>query len=643
MSKSTYIVDCETNDLTGYTKLHNVVFRSLENEVTVFRNVAENEDTKDSVRQFIAEGVSALVGHNIIGFDLGVLNHFLNLDLRVGSSIEIIDTLVLSRMLNYNQKGGHSLEEWGSYFKKPKSAHSDFSQWSQALEERCIQDTEINLSLYKHFEKYLNSPRYKAPIELEHLTTALCYTIGHTNGILFNKPKAITLRDNLRVSVNNLLISLRKGFPKVSRVVKVVSPKLTKKGTLHNKDFRFVSDGDLTPFSPDAPFSVFEWVEFNPNSPRQRVERLNAAGWKPFNKTKGHIKALRDPTTTKEKLAEYQIYGWTCDEENLATLPPDAPEAARKLKEMILQSSRLGDLEEWLGACSLNSDDPRGYCRIHPTLTNPGAWTMRVSHQKPNMANIPATLDRRGRPAYLGHECRSLWTVPEGYKLVGVDADSIQLRIFAHLCEDSRLIAAISRGVKEEKTDIHHLNLAVMHPICKTREVAKTYIYALLLGAGLGKQAEILGCTKHEASVALKRMLEYYPGWKKLINGRLAREGQNGYIEALDQRYLIIPEPRQALAAHLQSGEKIIMAKAAQNWIKVLDKDCKDDYKLVNWVHDEWQTEVRDGEYYADATIPEWVAMCQVEGLEEAGRQLNMIIPITGGKPKIGDTWAETH
>ena len=630
MSKKAYVVDTETNGLTGYTKLHCIVFRSVDtNEVTTFRNVHTDRHT---CTDFINSNVGHWIGHNFIGSDRDVIHHFLRIAIPID---EITDTLVISRMLNYNQKGGHSLEEWGSYFKLPKSTHSDFSEWSLPLEERCIKDTEINLRLYKHFEKYLTSPRYIDAVRLEHLTTALCISIGN-NGFTFDLPKAISLRDTLSMSVNNLLNNLRKGFPKVSKVLKEVNPKLTKKGTLNSKDFRFVSDGDLTPYSPDAPFSVFEWVEFNPNSPRQRVERLNAAGWKPFNKTKGHIQALRDKDTPKEKLAEYQKYGWTCDEENLATLPDTAPEAARSLKEMILQTSRLGDLNEWISASAGLPVDSRGYPRVHPTLTNPGAWTMRVSHQKPNMANIPATLDRRGRPAFLGHECRSLWTVPEGYKLVGVDADSIQLRIFAHLCEDLRLIAAIEKGQKEEKTDIHHLNLAVMHPICKTREVAKTYIYALLLGAGLGKQAEILGCTKHEASVALKRMLEYYPGWKKLINGRLAREGQKGYIECLDGRYLIIPEPRQALAAHLQSGEKIIMAKAAQNWINDLrGLDCE--YKLVNWVHDEFQTEVLDIDGW-----PENLAERQICGIVDAGVQLKMIIPLAGNY-KIGDTWASTH
>jgi len=643
LSKSTYIVDTETNALVNYTKLHNVVFREVEtDEVTVFRHLETDAGQKAAARQFVTSSVSTLVGHNILGFDCGVLRHFGIVDSFEG--IELIDTLVLSRMLNYNQKGGHSLEEWGRYFGIPKSSFSDFSEWSQELEDRCILDTEINKKLYGHFEKYLNSPRYKAPIELELLTTALCISTGN-NGMLFDKPKAIALRDTLSLSVNNLLISLTKDYPKVSREVRVISPCLTSKGTLHSKDFRWMTgEKDYRPYTVGSEFSLFEWVEFNPNSPRQRIERLNSAGWKPTEKTKGHIQALRDKTTTKEKLDHYKIYGWTCSEENLATLPPDAPESIRKLKDWLLMSSRLGDLTEWISACTGSVSDPRGYCRVHATLTNPGAWTMRVSHQKPNMANIPATLDRRGNPAFLGEECRSLWTVPEGYKLVGVDADSIQLRIFAHLCEDERLIASISRGVKSEKTDIHHLNLQVMHPICKTREVAKTYIYALLLGAGLGKQAEILGCTKHEASQALKRILDYYPGWKKLVNGRLSREGSNGYIEALDGRYLLIPEPRQALAAHLQSGEKIIMAKAAQNWTKWLE-DYTEYYKLVNWVHDEWQTEVLDRTFEGmdPSDLPNYIANIQVEGLEEAGRQLNMNIVITGGKPKIGDNWAETH
>lgn len=774
MDKKSYIVDCETDALTGYTKLWNVVFRRVPseheergetNEVTVFRNV---HNDPEPCRSFVQSSVGHWIGHNFIGFDRGVIQYFLGIDIEPTS---ITDTLVISRMLNYNQPGGHSLEAWGRHFGITKSEFNDFSQWSQELEDRCVSDTLINLKLYQKFKLYIDSPRWGAAFRLEHLTTEITSLI-YTLGITFDLPKANILINTLTKLTEATRDSLDVSFPPRSKEIRTIVPVLTKQGTLHSKDFRWLEDKDLRPFTADAPFSLFDFVSFNPMSSTQRVERLNEAGWKPVNKTKGHLEAIRNKDV--KKLEHYKIYGYKTDEENLSTLPEtedlelwrdrwvlklkpsltsssnsgskkktetstdttllpthlstlhgkkvietdfldhstelivkmltrcgvskedvarfvestkdswlitviaqdmyvdcSAPTVicaldgmkytetlsktissitgGRRLAEFLLLESRLGDLKEWVGLCAGSPVDSRGYCRVHGTLTNPGAWTMRVSHQRPNMANIPAVLNRKGLPALYGKELRELWTVPEGYKLVGVDADSIQLRIFAHLCEDEKLIAAISRGRKEDKSDIHNVNKDIIGDDCKSREVAKTYIYALLLGAGLAKQASVLDCTKHEASQALKRILDYYPGWKRLISGRLSQEGERGYIECLDGRYLPLPEPRLALAGHLQSGEKIIMSQAMQNWIRQFQEaekwfdEIRNNYNLVNWVHDEWQTEVKDlGLKGHDGFLPEYIARGQVQGIVQAGRDFKMNIELAGNY-KVGLTWADTH
>ena len=38
----------------------------------------------------------------------------------------------------------------------------------------------------------------------------------------------------------------------------------------------------------------YDFIEFNPASPKMRIERLWEAGWKPFEKTKGHIDYERE-------------------------------------------------------------------------------------------------------------------------------------------------------------------------------------------------------------------------------------------------------------------------------------------------------------------------------------------------------------
>src|SRR5690606_36965042 len=106
----------------------------------------------------------------------------------------------------------------------------------------------------------------------------------------------------------------------------------------------------------------------------------------------------------------------------------------------------------------------------------------------------------------------SLWVARPGYRLVGTDADGLQMRIFAHKVNDEELINALIKGTKEDKTDIHSLHQRKLGESCKSRDSAKTFIYAWLLGAGNGKVAEILETTPANAKRAVTSFIESYPG-----------------------------------------------------------------------------------------------------------------------------------
>ena len=49
-------------------------------------------------------------------------------------------------------------------------------------------------------------------------------------------------------------------------------------------------------------------------------------------------------------------------------------------------------------------------------------------------------------------KCRSCWTIPDGYKLVGIDASGLELRMLAHYMDDSDYIEEVING------DIHTTN-----------------------------------------------------------------------------------------------------------------------------------------------------------------------------------------
>ena len=634
----TYVIDTETNALENYTKLHVIVVRDVDtgNVLCVSRGMDEHA----GFLNFISNNPGCrYVGHHIVGFDYTVLRHFFpTID---WTSYDWLDTLIVSRLLNYNKPGGHSLEAWGEYFGEPKSKFSNFEEWSQELEDRCISDTLITLKLYNFLRKYIDEPDWQPTISLEHDSAFLCLDL-HNNGFAFDYEKAKSLQTELQTKVTTLRDSFTSIFLPKAVPIRQVNPRTTKSGALNANDFRWLEDKDLRPFTPDAPFTLFTYEEFNPNSTKQRVERLNEAGWRPYNRTKGHLKALQDYERAKrnrstnkqvledleKRLEHFRVYGWSVDDENLETLPDTAPEAVKKFVEYLLLASRLSSVEEWL---NLNNEKTG---RIHAQFNHIGSWTHRKSHQHPNMANVPSLVNRKGLPQPYGAEFRSLFKAPDKRVLVGVDAEGIQLRVFAHLCNDLRLITAIEKGRKEDGTDIHTLNKNVLDTICNSREVAKTYIYALLLTAGLAKQASILNCSKADALEGLKRILEYYPGWQDLREGRLKQEGIKGLFVGLDGRKVMVPSPHKVLAGHLQNGESVIMKMAARVWNKELRK-LQIPYLFVDDVHDEWQTE----------TLPEFakiVGEVQTASIVQVGEELGLRCKLAG-KAIIGLNWKETH
>lgn len=631
------ILDIETEGLVSPQKIWVTVLRDTEtNAVTVFKDL--HCDTQEQLRfRSALEDTDYIIGHNLIQFDWPVLvSHVPGLDL----DFPCVDTLVVSRLLHYDIEGGHSLEAWGNRLGYPKSAFSDFSKYSLDMEKYCIQDTLVTLKLYQEFSKYIHSDQWKLSLAVEHDIAKISREMSD-NGFAFDIKKAKKLQEEIEARVVSLDNELVSSFHPRTTCVRVVTPKATKHGTLSRVDFRWSISSDLSAYSVDAPFSLVEWIPFNPGSPKQIVERLNEAGWKPFEKTKGHQQTERELRWCKdknrraeleEKLQEYKVYGWKVSEDNLKTLPADAPEAARKLVQRLLLASRRSTLETWIKAYKPTTE------RIHGSFNHIGAWTGRMSHNNPNIANIPS-----GDTEY-AHDMRCLWRAGSDRLLVGVDADGIQLRVLAHYMDDPRFTEALINGDKKSGTDAHTLNRkALGEHICKSRDDAKTFIYAWLLGAGILKIASILGCTLDEAAIACNNFLEAYPGLHALKTKQIPADATRGYFLGLDQRLVVCNTEHLMLAGYLQNGESVIMKHANVLWRNRLIKENVP-FKQVNFVHDEWQTETVN-----DLEIARYIARTQADSIREVGEMLGLKCPLAGstinseGKETIGLTWYETH
>jgi len=659
------VLDIEANGLENPDKIWCIVCKDIDTEETrIFRDVQESPEA------FIkfAGTVDTVIGHNILGYDLPVIHRLLipcglssHWDIYSNSTAEtklkVFDTLCMSKLVDYSRLQGHSLDAFGREIGQEKLENKStlfFKQWSQELEDYCVRDVEINhqvfLKLVADLPDWERSGCLQTEQSFQRVLNAL-----HENGFYFNLNRATGYLETITADLAKLDGDILNAFPARPTAIREIHPKLTKFGTLNRSDFRWIKDGDLSEYN-GGPFTRIAWKEFNPSSHKQIVDVLQQAGWHPTDKTKTHIETEREinrlkyshsPTkeldlnTLNGKLETLKVYGYKINEENLSTLPSSSPAPARLLAKRIVLESRRRTLTEW---CDLVQPDGR----IHGKFYGIGAWTHRMAHQEPNTANIPNEFREDGSKKFFGKELRSLWCAPKKRLLVGVDAEGIQLRIFAHYVNDPELTQSLVDGRKDNKTDPHSLNQRVLGEICKTRAAAKRFLYALLLGGGVGKFAEILDCSQEQAREAVDKFNERYPGFNVLKRERFPADAKAGYFTGLDGRKVLIPgntvgdRRHLCMSGYLQNGEAIVMKRATLKWFdKLAGMDCK----LVNFVHDEWQTETPN-----NMEVALEIAKMQADSLRIVGEELGLNCPLAGSywnedkkDYTIGTNWYVTH
>ena len=180
----TAVFDIETNGLSFTTedpRIHCIAVHWAEDERTeVFNDERYSESAKElpmgsnySITTALSnlEVADVIIGHNIIGYDLPYINHIYPWFNPRGT---IIDTLLLSRLyhpnlLDIDKKnawenmptklyGSHSLKAYGyrlGVYKGDFGETSDWKEWSQEMQDYCVQDVKVTEKLCDHFHPYL--------------------------------------------------------------------------------------------------------------------------------------------------------------------------------------------------------------------------------------------------------------------------------------------------------------------------------------------------------------------------------------------------------------------------------------------------------------------------------------------------------
>ena len=510
-----------------------------------------------------------VIGHNIIGFDIPVVNKIFGYD--VFENCKVTDTLVLSRLLNPMIDGGHSLKNWGTKLGQNKIHFEQFDYFSEDMLTYCRNDVELTERLYKFLMK--KTTNFGQSIELEHRVAQIIQK-QHERGFKINVVEAYELQSKFQEDMNDLTTKVRQTFPPM-KVEEEFIPKSNNKARGYVKG---------------VPFTKVKYKEFNLGSRQQIAERLMLLGWKPKKKTdKGHV---------------------IVDEKVLSEIH-NIPEA-KLINRFLMLQKRIAQVNSWIEGIKEDG-------RVHGKVITNGTITGRMSHQSPNMAQIPAVYSPYGK------ECRALWTVNKGYKLVGVDASGLELRMLAHYMNDERYTHEVVNG------DIHTTNQTAAG--LESRDKAKTFIYAFIYGAGSKKIGSIIGGSERDGERAKEKFLRATPSLRSLRE-KVERVAQRRWVRGLDQRKIIIRYPHAALNTLLQGAGAIVM-KYALTLLEeyVIRKQIKA-FPVVN-VHDEFQYEVEESR-------AEEFGRLAVQSIIDAGKQLNVRCPLNG-EYKIGNNWSETH
>jgi len=570
------IFDIETDDLNA-SKIWCIVAKEIEGDFYKF-----GPDKLDDALELLASA-DTLIGHNIISFDLPVLKRLYGFRY----SGKIIDTLVMSRLYNPVRENGHSLKTWGYRLGIPKQEQPEFDNYTPQMLDYCEQDVKLNEAVY-HYLIDEGSGFSKKSFNIEQLTAAIM-SQQEKSGFYFDSKQAMTLLAELKQNMADVEDEVQKTFKPKWVDDKLVTPYIKKDGTLSKRGLTDEEYESIQKSDHTQSFMRQKLVEFNLGSRKQIGEYLIDFGWKPERFTPTG-QPIVDESTLK-KITHIK--------------------EAKLIADFLLYQKRIAQVSSWIDEVKDN--------RVHGSVIPNGTITGRMTHRSPNMAQVPNIHSPYGK------ECRACWSVPEGYKLVGIDASGLELRMLAHYMNDANYIEEVING------DIHSTNQELAG--LKTRDQAKTFIYALVYGAGDAKIGSIINGDIKKGKALKNRFFSNLPALKKLRD-RVQQAANRGFLKGIDGRKIYVRSQHAALNTLLQGSGAIVMKQAMINLYQLIKLNTLDACFVAN-IHDEWQLQVKESQ--ADA-----VGRMGVESIEKVTEQFNMRCNLTG-QYKIGGNWSETH
>ena len=273
MNNSKIVFDIEADGLHP-NNVWCIVAKELDGKIHTFDNTQIHEGIK-----FLQEA-DTLIGHNIIGYDIPVLEKLYG----VKFDCKVEDTLVMSRLFNPVRENGHALKAWGWRVGMLKQEQpEDFDSYTPEMLEYCIQDVKLNEAVYKYLIKEGNLFS-QVSIDLEHQVASIIKD-QERNGFFFNTQKAMELLAELKTKQLEVEDEVHNTFTPKLVDDKLVTPYVKKDGTLSKRGLTDAEYHKCKMSNNFEPFMRQKLVDFNLGSRKQIGEYLIDFGFKPVKFT----------------------------------------------------------------------------------------------------------------------------------------------------------------------------------------------------------------------------------------------------------------------------------------------------------------------------------------------------------------------
>ena len=356
-------------------------------------------------------------------------------------------------------------------------------------------------------------------------------------------------------------------------------------------------------------------VEFNIDSPKQLGEIL-------FDR----LKIVENPKKTKTKQ-------YATSEETLQQLSDKHPIISKVLEYRSIRKLSSAYVESLPKLIHNNTG------KIHTSFNQAIASTGRLSSYNPNLQNIPIREERgrRIRKAFIPSNDDCL--------LMAADYSQIELRIMAHMSEDTNLIKAF-----QNNQDIHRATAANIFHLDNLEKVtkdqrrkAKTANFGIIYGISAYGLSQRLDISREEARKLIEEYFKNFPGVKKYMDRSIAMAREKGYVQTIWGRKRFLEHinsrnatlrgmaERNAINAPIQGSAADIIKIAMLNIYAEL-RDQHFSSKLILQVHDELIFDTRKTELNEMKTM--------VRHKMESACTLTVPLTVEIG---AGNNWLEAH